>query len=601
MEPPPRLYTYGGLFTESRSLDLTLRIVSTTLSFTFFLIFLAWRISRRHYTNPPAGVGLNFESFSDLCRNGVSRLTSSFVYRKPKFPIVRGYLNHQKVLFVEDWKVITLYSHFTLLDIHYSLAPRSFRRKWYGLMIADDTLQFRSELHELVILAFSALPMRMFERVGQLGADPKAFGGILIDNGVPFDIRLDKWICSMHTELFFFGSREVFYEFTPENMSALQKEKFVLQLREHITSLELLHTHGYCSETSNLLKSFLPFMNFSKSCNNNNLISAFYNLINPLIHYYLEKYLSSEEYTKNSTSHHLDQAIDNHNGDSECLRESKKSTNLLLQLIISYHYLKEEGSSNEFLTLTHIIHLLVECCLVTRQTLNKNLKVLLKVLALKPEWQDNLRKECKQFLENYYNRTNPMSPSPTHCPSHLCFSLKHTKCLVFTKALIQETLRLCALGWPFGCLRQAFRDGQIVGQDFSEGELVLFDEPAYYSDPDLWDTDLPNNENKRIGIENQAYKTFDPQRFIEKFPGEENSTKLELTLPVHWARNILQGYTVCVPHQFTYLVLTTTLVHLFGTAWESYITDEKIEPVYTDETLQWSDDLPAVDLKINFS
>ncbi|VDP72719.1 unnamed protein product [Schistosoma curassoni] len=142
MEPPPRLYTYKGLFTESRSLDLTLKIVSTVLSFLVFLFLIAWRISKRHYNNPPIDKRLRFNSFNDLCQNGSFSLTSFYASRRQKFPLVRGYLNKQKVLFVEDWKVITLYNQFPLLDLHYSSAPSKF--KIMNLLIASPLILFQN-------------------------------------------------------------------------------------------------------------------------------------------------------------------------------------------------------------------------------------------------------------------------------------------------------------------------------------------------------------------------------------------------------------------------------------------------------------------------
>ncbi|CAH8542671.1 unnamed protein product [Schistosoma guineensis] len=591
MEPPPRLYTYKGLFTESRSLDLTLKIVSTVLSFLVFLFLIAWRISKRHYNNPPIDKRLRFNSFNDLCQNGSFSLTSFYASRRQKFPLVRGYVNKQKVLFVEDWKVITLYNQFPLLDLHYSSAPKSFRRKWCGLMIADDTLQFRSELIELVLLAFNSLPIKIFERTGHLGADPQLLGSILVstNNCARFEKRLDIWICSVYSEVFFFGPSEIFCETASDNTFRFGREKFILDLRKCIISLESLHTHGNFIEKSNVFKAILqPFLNNPSTHNTNELITMLHSLINPLIHYYLDKFLNSEERKENTN---------NPDGNLEYLQRSEKPTNLLLQLINTYHYLKEEGGSNEFLTLTHIIHLLGECCLITRYTMNKTLKTLLTILAIKPKWQDNVRKECKQFLEIQYNHKTQRSASLcSHPLSHLCMSLEHTKCLVWTKALIQETLRLCVPGWPFGCLRQALRDGEILNQDIAEGELVLFDEPSYYSDPDLWAAD----ETGEGPTKYQPHGVFDPNRFIEKLPIAGNSTMLELSLPAHWARNVFQRYTVCVPYQFIYLMLTTTLVHFFGTAWESYLTDDQIKPDYTDDFLIWSNDLPKADLRINF-
>lgn len=47
MEPPPRLYHYGGLFTSVRSIDLPLKILLILSVLLLLIVIAAWIVSRK--------------------------------------------------------------------------------------------------------------------------------------------------------------------------------------------------------------------------------------------------------------------------------------------------------------------------------------------------------------------------------------------------------------------------------------------------------------------------------------------------------------------------------------------------------------------------
>lgn len=117
-----------------------------------------------------------------------------------------------------------------------------------------------------------------------------------------------------------------------------------------------------------------------------------------------------------------------------------------------------------------------------------------------------------------------------------------SRCFSFTKALCLEVLRFTVAGWPFGCLREAFRDG---GGYFA-GDLVLLNEPAVFHNPDIW-FDTPSRV--LFGGEQHAF-----------IPTERRSTSVT-NLP-HCM--ILNSKVCFLPRAFLFHVLLASTVHLFS-------------------------------------
>lgn len=158
------------------------------------------------------------------------------------------------------------------------------------------------------------------------------------------------------------------------------------------------------------------------------------------------------------------------------------------------------------------------------------------------------------------------------------------KCLVWTKALVNEAIRLCVPGWPFGCLRYATKDGHLNEYDFCEGDLILFNRPAYHCNGELWSPRL--DSDSKFKTDDYSSDLFNPARFVKS-----NFDAAELEIPIHWARIILNGYIVCIPNKFIYTVVTALIVHLLGSGWK--VTDFESRDATLDTPVQWSSSILA--------
>lgn len=131
----------------------------------------------------------------------------------------------------------------------------------------------------------------------------------------------------------------------------------------------------------------------------------------------------------------------------------------------------------------------------------------------------------------------------THFPlQEECFDLE-AKCLSFTKALCLEALRFAVVGWPLGCLREAFRDGE----EFLAGDLVLLNEPAVFHDPTIWFKECQVPATSEL-----SQHAFAP---MERH-GRPNANYL--------ASRVLLNSKVCfLPRAFLFRLLLATAAHLF--------------------------------------
>ncbi|KAF5394810.1 hypothetical protein PHET_10130 [Paragonimus heterotremus] len=555
MEPPAQLLVYSGLFASTRSLDVPLKILFTLLSFLILFLAAAWHISRKSYNRAPRGHNFSVSRVSDLFRLDLRDLLVS-VGTSGNPVAFSGQLGRHNVLVVNDWKLINVYEQVENLDYFYSSAPKLLRRNWYGLLMSDSTLSNRTELRTVLLHAFDTLPNHTYSSIGSFGVFLSGLGKHLLDDQViraPHD--LDRWLWVLVAEFLFFNSPAFADKYV--NSSSLHnlqpKSQFISQLALVITCLECYHIEGdtktICAERFN---EHFPTPN--------ELLSGLDHLFVPLIQHATEQYVLHISAPKM---------------DGKPLGET--SGTFLDQLIKAHHHLDSEGEYVKFLKTAHLVHSLAEVCLILRNSLSQHLWVLFAVLAQRPQWQIRILHDVVDAFHGKFQRSYSKS-----------LLLHQTHCIVWTKALVSEAMRFCSPGWPFACIRQAVRDGQLNNYDFAEGELVIFNQPAYLSDPELWARksrdETPSADYGDGSGDPSSRLPFDPARFIGTGAAADRTT--QLCLPVHWARFLLIGYTVCIPNEVVHRLLTAILLNFFAAGWRVKLDSQ-------DEDVQTSSDLPV--------
>ncbi|CAL8105757.1 unnamed protein product [Calicophoron daubneyi] len=359
------------------------------------------------------------------------------------------------------------------------------------------------------------------------------------------------------------------------DVSRSRKSKFVWRLYADVLFLERIHLSGWPK----------PINGKTNACTSHHLpstISEFLQefdfLLGPLVHYAFEKSALSCRSESVSEIEPTPLLPTSNTGWS--------SVNFLDQLMKTRKILEDQGDYVSFLSVTHVTHNLSEICMILRFILFRMLRVILTVLATKPHWTARLKSEATQALSEGLHTEHPngFKKNSTRLPP-ACLHLQHTKCLVWSKALVCEAIRFCAPGWPFACLHEAVRDGKLNDYDYCEEDLVIFNHPAYFSEPDLWHNDPQQENDAEKKADRKFSLPFDPTRFLSPYSEEDGSQSGQqiLDLPVHWARFILVGYTVCIPNSCIYRFLTAVLVHLFGTGWDIKLDENEADSVDIDD------------------
>lgn len=136
MDKPERTYYYNGIFTDCRSVDLMLKIISTLIAFVILIIFIAWQITKRvselykynlilihkHYRFAPFDKSLQLKTFETLCKRGAFTLSDRW-RSELAFPIVTSVFENHSVLCIDDWKLTVLYEYNKLFNNYFSKAP----------------------------------------------------------------------------------------------------------------------------------------------------------------------------------------------------------------------------------------------------------------------------------------------------------------------------------------------------------------------------------------------------------------------------------------------------------------------------------------------
>ncbi|VDM18684.1 unnamed protein product [Hydatigera taeniaeformis] len=225
---------------------------------------------------------------------------------------------------------------------------------------------------------------------------------------------------------------------------------------------------------------------------------------------------------------------------------STRPETLLSHLLLTKHTLSssqiiddQKGDDIEaFLTTKHINHLLFESFFLGHHSLLPCLRTLLAALTARPGWSQRLVREL-----SVHRRSCPhMCRKHTATLTEECIDIE-TKCLSFAKALCLEALRFTVAGWPFGCLREAFRDGE----EFLAGDLVLLNEPAVFHDETIW------FKGCQMPVTNEPFRhTFAPMGRH----GRPNANYV--------ASRVLLNSKVCfLPRAFLFRLLLATAANLF--------------------------------------
>ncbi|VDP88642.1 unnamed protein product [Echinostoma caproni] len=428
-------------------------------------------------------------------------------------------------------------------------------------------MSHRSQLRAIVFHTFDTLSPNTFPLIGSFAAESVTSGRHVFGADLTESSEIDFWIWDLVMEFVFFNSPDFSLE---PNGSFSGKQGLVRCLRERMLQLLELHNRGKVDSCG-----------FSSS---GHLLAEFDRLVSPLVRHAIETF----------TRYRKEQEVRLE------LPPGLNATSLLHQFVQAHHHLETEGEFVRFLTPTHIAHILVEVSLILHGCLLRAMRLLFAVLAMRTDWQDRLREESKQALTSGLNcpKRSPKCTGSLLPPK--CLHLRHINCLPWTKALINEAVRLSAPGFPIGALREAYRDGQILDFDYAEGELVLLNQLVYFNDRQLWEEDRQSPNGDVCGHNVVSNKTtdsthlhrtesylpglpFNPYRFLRKVDSSQLDKDVHLELPVHWARHMLVGYTVCVPNDCVYRLLTAILTHLFGTGLRvSVKNDESNTPPVCD-------------------
>lgn len=565
MEPPPRLYHYEGLFTSSRSLDLPLKILMICVVLLILVFVSAWHLSRKLYRRAPS-----FKKFIPRVRDlfhDDSQDAAINLGATSKLDVLTTKMGRSMVLVVNNWKLINLYEQSENMDCFYSAAPGSLRRKWYGLLVSDSTLTNRTALRSVLVHAFISLSFNAYLSFGYISSCTLRNLRRLDVVGTQSTRGLDSWVLPIVADFLFFSYHE-FWKRQPENEFGLSSEiaHFINRFANHVAEIECYHIDGNLKNINRLLinRDIKPISTVSE------LLSNLEKLIHPLVRRVLAQTLNSDERTCNMP------------------HSTDYSHSFLNQLIRSYRQMELQGEYVDSLKVDHLSHSLCEIGMILRAVLTRHLRLLLAVLAQRPLWQSRLRNEAAFAHEKLAPFENPLAMKGSPHPLKLLF--QQTRCLVWTKALASEVMRCCAPAWPFGCLREAVRDGELDGFEYAEGELVLFNQPFYLSDSRLWEEgeSFPGNAKHK-------HLPFNPMRFIECEPGTTSFHHLKW--PAHWTQFILKSCTVYIPNETLYRMLITLLLHLSWTGWEIRTVDPNDALSLSDNPVCITSDWPDIHLQ----
>lgn len=482
--------SYHAFFSDNKSTDIVSKIVFNIILFVSIVVCISCLNSFRVRSRSQRSVkSIGISDFPTLFLPVSIGKLGSLSTQIPDYTTVLSRLGSRVVVVISKWAQIEESRDDLKLRKYFSQCDSSFSPEWKGLIFSDPFTMEYSRLNDFFEFASQAFPASIF-----IGAS---------DRGIRTFLST--------------ASKEI--TLTSDNLNRL-----VL----HILFEAIMHSSwGERTQCDTLTEL-------------NELSNGFF-------HLHIFGHLPRRFHVGGSAlTHAVDRLVE-----PLVLFELGRGTNIKSETLLSYLlWIKRTLSLSQplddqksedveaFLTKKHINHLLFESFFLGHHSLIPCLRTLLAALTARPGWGQQLLRELSEHRRS----------CPYRCRKHTanlteeCIDLE-TRCLSFTKALCLESLRFTVVGWPLGCLREAFRDGE----RFLADDLVLLNEPAVFHDPTIW-----FKEYQVAASREPLQHAFAP---MERH-GRPDANYL--------ASRVLLSSKVCfLPRAFLFRLLLATTAHLF--------------------------------------
>uniref|UniRef100_A0A0R3STZ4 Cytochrome P450 n=2 Tax=Hymenolepis diminuta TaxID=6216 RepID=A0A0R3STZ4_HYMDI len=503
---------YHAFFTDNKSTDIVLKVVFNIFSFVGIILCIAW-ISSLQIVPVVNEMSIAVCDFADLFQSNIISKLSSVSKATDDYSVVSSYIGSKIVVVISKWAKIEDFRCDLKLRKYFTKCPNSFCSKWQGLMFSDPFSVDHSRLAEFFDFVSQTISTNLFIGASVRGTDH--FLKVSPSRFILTDENVDRLVLTI-----------LFQAILHHEMDEKSCCEVLLKLDELSRGLLSLHTTGILPK---------PFQSIGIKW----ITEGVNQLFQPFIIYHLD-----------------------HN------RNIPPKT-LLSHILVSKRKLSLSNIKSEdvegFLTTSHLSHLLFECFFIGHHSLLPCLRIILEALKNRSIWAkrvaDDLTNHQKSCPFSYCKHTTGLTEE--------CLELD-SGCLPFCKDLCLEALRFVVSGWPLGCVRESYRDGD----GYLAGDLILFNEPAVFHDKSIWYPHKPCNTETDL-------HSFLP------FGRHGCKTSNSLT-----SRVILNSKIVFMPRFHIYRILLATIVHLFTKC--SIKTDSSSDSIIEDEFANLPLYLPTV-------
>ncbi|VDO06152.1 unnamed protein product [Rodentolepis nana] len=494
---------YHAFFSDNKSTDIVLKVVFNIFSFVLIVVFIAWINTLRNRPRRKRNVeSIAVRDFAALFESGIISRLSSVSKFSEDYSILSSYIGSKIVVVISEWDKIEKSNVDLKLRKYFTKCHSSFCSEWHGLLFSDPFSVEHSRLGEFFDFANGTICTSLF-----VGASIRAMDHYLKVLPPKFTLT-DESIGRVALETLF---QFILHHETGEKSS----REILLKFDELSRGLLNLHTTGMLPK---------PFRSIGVKW----ITEGVNQLLQPFIIYHLNH--SKNVPPKTLLSHIL---------------ESKRK--------LSLSGIKSEDIEG-FLTTRHLSHLVFEYLFIGYHSLLPCLRLILEVLNNRSIWAQQLSKD----LTNHRKSCSFICSKHTADLKEDCLELD-SGCLPFCKDLCLEALRFTVSGWPLGCIRESYRDGDC----YLSGDLILLNEPAVFHDESIWFSQKVCNTGTGV------------HPFL---PFDRHGCKASNYLTYRVLLNSKVGF---VPRFHIYRILLATIVHLFTKC--SIKTDSSLDSAALDE------------------